>query len=100
MQRRKLLLAGPALALALPLRANPNNLALIGAAIPLITEQAANQGAAFAELQDAHEQLTAQFADLQKQHADLLAQLDLTPQHNHTQRPPATGGAGTVLTDC
>ena len=65
-----------------------------------ITEQAANQGAAFAELQDAHEQLTAQFADLQKQHADLLAQLDLTPQHNHTQRPPATGGAGTVLTDC
>lgn len=65
-----------------------------------ITEQAANQGAAFAEQQDAHEQLTAQFADLQKQHADLLAQLDLTPQNNHTQRPPATGGAGIVLTDC
>ena len=65
-----------------------------------ITEQAANQGAAFAEQQDAHEQLTAQFADLQKKHADLLAQLDLTPQHKHTQRPPATGGAGIVLTDC
>ena len=65
-----------------------------------ITEQAANQGAAFAELQDAHEQLAAQFSDLQKQHTALLAQLDQTPAHNHSQRPPATGGAGIVLTDC
>ena len=30
----------------------------------------------------------------------LLAQLDQTPAHNHSQRPPATGGAGIVLTDC
>ena len=65
-----------------------------------IAAQAAAQGAAFADLQDAHEQLAAQFSDLQKQHTALLAQLDQTPAHNHSQRPPATGGAGIVLTDC
>ena len=72
----------------------------MGAIATAITEQAAAQGAAFSELQDAHEQLAAQFSDLQKQHTALLAQLDQTPAHNHSQRPPATGGAGIVLTDC
>ena len=74
--------------------------AALAALLPFATPQAAAQGAAFSELQDAHEQLAAQFSDLQKQHTALLAQLDQTPAHNHSQRPPATGGAGIVLTDC
>ena len=65
-----------------------------------ITEQAAHQGAAFAELQGAHDQLATDFATLKKAHDDLLAQLDRMPAQQHTQRPTAHGGAGNVLTDC
>ncbi len=65
-----------------------------------ITEQAANQSAAFSDLQDAHDQLATDFAALSKKHAGLVAQLDAEPSTQHSQRPPATGGAGTVLTDC
>ncbi|WOP14650.1 GPO family capsid scaffolding protein [Ottowia sp. SB7-C50] len=65
-----------------------------------ITEQSTNQAAAFAELQDAHDQLATDFATLKKAHDDLLAQLDRMPAQQHTQRPTAHGGAGNVLTDC
>lgn len=65
-----------------------------------MTEQAANQAQAFGELEQAHQQLAADFAALKTSHDELLAQIDKTTSTSHSQRPPATGGNGQVLTDC
>lgn len=46
----------------------------------------------YSELKQAHETLQTQFQDLK-------ADLEKSP-HNHSQRPPATGGDDAILTDC
>lgn len=64
-----------------------------------VTEKATEADRAYAALQRDHAKVTADLAAQQTRFADLVKQLDQQPGH-HTQRPPATGGAGAVLTDC
>lgn len=54
---------------------------------------AAEQLQAFADLQAAHDELKTAFEQLQ-------AQLEGTPNNQHRNRPPVTGGNGQVVTDC
>lgn len=65
-----------------------------------LADAMAEQAGKLAELRGAHDALNADFAALKQAHADMLAQIDKTPAERHSQRPPATGGAGLVLTDC
>ena len=60
----------------------------------------ADQAARHAALQAAHDKLATTFATLQTQHTELVAKLNATPEQQHSQRPPATGNSGRVMTDC
>lgn len=64
-----------------------------------VTDKAAATDQAHSALQAAHAKTTAELTALQTQFTALVARLDTEPGH-HNQRPPATGGAGAVLTDC
>ena len=60
----------------------------------------ADQASRHTALQAAHDKLATAFATLQTQHAELVAKLNATPEQQHSQRPPATGNSGRVMTDC
>ena len=64
-----------------------------------ISDRAAAYDKQFAALQAAHDKASADQSALQAKFNELVARLDKEPA-NHSQRPPATGGAGSVLTDC
>ena len=63
-------------------------------------ELATQQAQAHDNLAQDHAKLAKDFAALQTAHADLVKTLEGTTAGNHTQRPPATGGKGTLQTDC
>jgi len=56
---------------------------------------------AFADSQrQAHDALAQKFSALSDKHDALVKQLEATPESGYSQRPPASGGDGTVKTDC
>lgn len=57
------------------------------------------QAKAYATLASDHAKLAKDFAALQTAHGDLVKKLEGTPSTQHSQRPPATGGTGTALTE-
>lgn len=55
----------------------------------------------YAETQEkAHEALAKNFAALSAKHEALVKQLEATPESGFTTRPPASGGDGSLKTDC
>jgi hypothetical protein len=67
-------------------------------AVEALADHASEQATAFAKVQTSHQDLLAKHEKLSTEFSALLERLGKTQDHNQTNRPPATGGDGSVLT--
>jgi len=69
-------------------------------AVEALANHAKDQGEAFTAEVSSRTDLVTQVAQLTTDFNSLLKRLESTPDHQHSQRPPVSGGGSHIVTDC
>jgi hypothetical protein len=78
-------------------RKDAASFAALGELIESLATHGSQQAEAFTAEQQARQELQTRFEQLESKFSDLVKRLGDTEDHSQTQRPPATGGDGAVL---